>query len=244
VNKLILYIFLFFCTISFSQDIVLKSVPRDTISDIKIRQFPKNFKEKYTDEIYKYDYNFDPNNISVWEKFKHWLSQKFKDWFDIVDDKKAAKFTKYFFRTIYILTFIVVLFFILKALLNDEGNWIFGRSSKKIDINATVLKEELLETNFNDLIQKAKDTNDYRLAIRYYYLKVLKALTQNEIIEWDNEKTNYDYYNEIKNDDLKEQFQYISYVYDYTWYGEFNLDKDSFDTAETKFKQLINEING
>jgi hypothetical protein len=244
VNKYLLYIFLLFTFFSFSQDEdKVISVPKDTISDIQIRKFPVNFKDNYTDEAFKYNYNFDPNNLSAWDKFEHWIINKLKEWFNIVDERKAAKFTKYFFRTIYILVFILVLYFIIKTLVNDEGNWIFGRSTKKIDINATVLKEELLETNFDDLIQKAKEVKDYRLAVRYYYLKVLKALTQKDIIDWDNEKTNHDYYNEIKDASLREEFEYISYIYDYCWYGEFDLDEKAFENVEEKFIQLIKKID-
>jgi len=243
VNKFFFYIFFLFSTVVFSQEDTVITVPKDSIGKINIKHFPKDFKKKYADEAFKYDYKFDPNNVSVWEKFKHWLSRKFKDWFNIVDEKKAAKFTRYFFRTIYILVFVLVLYFIIKTLVNDEGNWIFGRTSKKLDISATVLKEELLETNFNELIRQAKENKDFRLAIRYYYLKVLKNLTEKEMIEWDNEKTNYDYYNEIKDDDLRNQFEYISYIYDYCWYGEFNIDEKEFETAEQKFKQLIKQIN-
>lgn len=242
-NKLIFYSFLFFSLLSFSQNDKLKAVPKDSVSTIIIRKFQHNFKEKYTDEAFKYDYNFDPNNLSLWEKFKHWLTQKLKDWFNIVDEKKASNFTNYFFKTLYVIVFLLVLYFIIKTLVNDEGNWIFGRNTQKVNVNATVLKEELLETDFDDLIQKAKEAKDYRLAIRYYYLKTLKIFTQKEIIDWDNEKTNHDYYNEIKDSDLRNEFAYISYIYDYCWYGEFDLDQDAFLNAQAKFNDLINSVN-
>lgn len=242
-NKAILYIFLLFAIFLYSQDDNVIGIPKDTISAIHIKQFPKNFKKKYSEEAFKYNYDFDPNNVSVWEKFQHWLTQKIKEWFHIVDEKKAANFTKYFFRTLYILIFIVVIYFILKTLLKDEGNWIFSRSTPKLKVNATLLKEELLETNFNDLIHQAKEKKDYRLAVRYYYLQVLKSLTNKGMIEWDNEKTNRDYYNEIKEDSIREQFEYISYIYDYSWYGEFQIKDDVFGNIEQKFKQLIQEIN-
>jgi ATP-dependent Lon protease len=239
VNKFAFYIFVLLSFLTFSQEGKSINIKVDSISKIEVKHFSKNLKEKYTDEAFIYNYKFDPNNLSVWEKFKHWITQKFKDWFNIVDEKKASKFTGFFFRTLYVIVFLAVLLFIIKAILNDEGNWVFGRSNKKLDINAKVLKEELLETNFKELIQNALENKDYRLAIRYYYLSVLKALTKKEIIEWDNEKTNYDYLKEIKDNKLREQFEYISYIYDYCWYGEFQLDEKSFLKAEQKFNQLL-----
>ncbi len=242
-NKLVIYIFLVIGILSYSQTGIL-DVPEDENQTIEIKKFPKNFKENYTDEVFQYEYDFDPNQLSVWQQFEHWLSQKFNDWFNIVDEKKAARFTKYLFRTLYVLAFLAVLYFILKTIINKEGNWVFGRKSDSVNIHATILKEDLLETNFDDLIYKAKENNDYRLAIRYYYLKVLKNLTEKQIIDWDNEKTNHDYIYEIKEDSLREQFEYISYVYDYCWYGEFQLNENSFEEAENKFNQLIQQIHG
>jgi ATP-dependent Lon protease len=239
VNKFLFYIFVLLSFLTFSQEGKSVDIKVDSISKIEVKHFSKNLKEKYTDEAFIYNYKFNPNNLSVWEKFKHWITQKFKDWFNIVDEKKASKFTRFFLRTMYVIVFLAVLFFIIKAILNDEGNWVFGRSNKKLDINAKVLKEELLETNFKELIQNAVENKDYRLAIRYYYLSVLKALTKKQIIEWDNEKTNYDYLKEIKDNKLREQFEYISYIYDYCWYGEFQLDEKSFSKAEQKFNQLL-----
>ncbi len=126
--------------------------------------------------------------------------------------------------------------------MNDEGNWIFGRKSDKNNINATDIETNIHQTDFYAMVEEALLNNDYRSAIRYYYLLSLKRLSDKEVIEWDSEKTNYDYYQEIKDDKIKKQFQYISYIYDYCWYGEFNIEKTEFDTSEKAFKKLFNLI--
>jgi hypothetical protein len=127
-------------------------------------------------------------------------------------------------------------------LINKEGNWIFGRNSDKINIDVTALDENILETNYEALIQKAVQANNYRLAIRYYYLKTLKKLAEASKIEWEYEKTNLDYYHEIENKELKNQFQYISYIYNYCWYGEFELSDTAFNEAKTSFNTLYKSI--
>ncbi len=240
-NKYILYIFLFLFYTSFSQKKELKT---DIDSNIVIRKLPNNFKDNYKDAVFVYDYNFDPNQRSLWEQFTHWLEEKMKEWFGLVDEKEAANFTNNFIKILYYLVFITVLYFIIKTFMNKEGNWVFGRNSDSLNIKATVLKEELLETNYDTLIAKAKEKNDYRSAIRYHYLKTLKELTKANVIEWDNEKTNYDYQYEIKNPTLREKFAYTSYIFDYCWYGEFTISESAFADAEQKFNQLTQQING
>jgi len=135
-----------------------------------------------------------------------------------------------------------VIFKIVSAYMNDDGNWIFGRKSDKINIQAKDIETKLHETDFKTLVEEALLKNDYRSAIRYYYLLSLKKLSNKEIIEWDSEKTNYDYFQEIKEEKVKKQFQYISYIYDYAWYGEFNIEKPEFNTSEQAFKKLFSLI--
>ncbi len=77
------------------------------------------------------------------------------------------------------------------------------------------------------------------MATRYYYLWLLKTLSDRNIIEWDIEKTNGDYLNEISNLELKNEFQFLSYVYEYSWYGEFNLNETDFEKTEIAFLKLI-----
>lgn len=243
-NKLLIYIFLIFSSVVFSQKTVqVRLVPRDSVSTIKIKSFPDALNQKYTGETFQYDYDFDPNNASLWEQFKHWLTQKIKEWFNIVDEKKAKSITNYIIKALYIIVFIIVLYVIIKTFLKGEGGWVFGRSPTQTDINATVLKEDLLETDYDEWIVKAESKKDFRLAVRYYYLKVLKALTEKNMIEWDNEKTNHDYYREIKDVELRGLFEFISYIYDYCWYGEFQIDENEYNTVREKFKQLLMQID-
>ena len=141
-----------------------------------------------------------------------------------------------------ILIIIFVIYKIVMALMNDDGNWIFGRKSDKVNINPIDIEQDIHQTNFETLISEAISKNNYRLAIRYYYLSVLKRLSEEKKIDWNYEKTNYDYYQEIENIDLKKQFQYISYIYNYCWYGEFDIDTNEFKIGEIAFRKLIQSI--
>jgi hypothetical protein len=67
-------------------------------------------------------------------------------------------------------------------------------------------------------------------------------MSEREIIIWDLEKTNSDYLNEIKNEQLKADFAYLSYLYNYIWYGEFELDVNTFEKAKTAFEKTIQSI--
>ncbi|MNG25700.1 hypothetical protein D3C84_1105960 [compost metagenome] len=89
------------------------------------------------------------------------------------------------------------------------------------------------------MIQESIQNGEKRLAIRYYYLWLLKVMAQNNYIEWDIEKTNSDYLYELKSPANREDFTYLSYLYNYIWYGEFEMDETTFTKAENRFKKSI-----
>jgi hypothetical protein len=72
---------------------------------------------------------------------------------------------------------------------------------------------------------------------------MLKKLSEKQIIEWDVEKTNSDYLYEIKDEAQKEDFAYLSYLYNNIWYGEFELDEATFAKAKNAFEKSIKKIN-
>jgi len=135
-----------------------------------------------------------------------------------------------------------VIYLIVKSILNKEGQWIFGKNSDKKIINYAEIEKNLQLVDFEKLIKNTLKSNEKRLAIRYYYLWLLKKMAEKEIIEWDAEKTNSDYLNEIQNPNQKDNFAYLSYLYNYIWYGEFELDENTFDRAIATFDKTIQTI--
>ena len=68
-----------------------------------------------------------------------------------------------------------------------------------------------------------------------YYLWLLKDLKESELIVWLPEKTNADYLSELKQEALRKQFSYLSYLYNYIWYGEFSITDEDYLSAKKAF---------
>lgn len=99
------------------------------------------------------------------------------------------------------------------------------------------------EKDLPKLIEQAIDEGNYQLAVRYYYLLLLKNLSDKEFISWQQEKTNEDYIKELASkQQLHGDFKKLTYLYDYVWYGEFSIDKEKFVQAESKFKNTLAKI--
>lgn len=120
--------------------------------------------------------------------------------------------------------------------MGKDGNLFFGKKNKKVNINAEELHENIHEINFPESIAKFEREGDYRSAVRYQFLFILKKLSDKKQINWNPEKTNKDYTAELKNIDLKNEFAGLSYIFDYVWYGEFNIDEQNYLKFKSQYQ--------
>ncbi|MBL4664025.1 MAG: DUF4129 domain-containing protein, partial [Flavobacteriaceae bacterium] len=104
-------------------------------------------------------------------------------------------------------------------------------------------EEEIIKTkNIKELVTQALEQQDYRLAVRYYYLLILKKLSEGEVIEYMFDKTNNDYIAEISSAEINIQFQKVTSLYDYIWYGNFEVTKSDYAVAQETFNHLEHQI--
>ncbi len=226
----------FYLLIFFGNGFGFSQVQTDSVA-FQSRKF-ENLKEKYSDSDFNYVEKPTKVDTTSWDRFWSAVGRFFNDLFDFGDGTKALSGVEILMKVIAILIILFVVYMIVKIIINKEGGWIFGKSAKKITVSE-ITEEDIHSLDFNTIITKAKNEKNYRLATRYYYLWLLKSFSDRNIIEWDIEKTNGNYINEISNAPLKSEFQFLSYVYEYSWYGEFDLTQTDFEKTETAFLKLI-----
>jgi hypothetical protein len=192
-----------------------------------------------------FDYTPKIQSQSWWAAFKQWLGNLWGDFWEwLFGDVGAGS----------VLAFIIkILPYIILAFLLGFGIWLFikldpGGSALKqpgqpgVDLS---LEEEIIQKqDISKLIAKAIREKNYRLAIRYYYLSVLKKLREREIIEYQFQKTNAEYLSEIQDGFLKEQFRKITWIYDFIWYGDFHVDETQFEKAKVEFEDVLGNLKG
>jgi hypothetical protein len=199
------------------------------------RSFKEGYKSKYTST--DFNYNDQPKTKSLWARFMEWLSRTLGG--GKKDNKTSGLSIAWYI--VCVLIILVVAYLIAWIIMGKEARWIFGRGRRNITVYDADM-ENIHETDFATLIEQTQKDGNYRLAVRYYYLWLLKKLSLNEVIIWHNDKTNNDYYYEIKDPALREDFKYLSYVYDHSWYGEFQLSNSGYLQAEKAFKQTLNKL--
>ncbi|AQS93135.1 hypothetical protein BXQ17_03150 [Polaribacter sp. BM10] len=138
----------------------------------------------------------------------------------------------------------IVIFIILKVVLGSKiGFFNFKKNPKKTTEKLIYEEDDINELDLNALLEKAIQTENYKLAIRYYFLKTLKLLATKKLINYHKDKTNSEYKFELKKGTIRNQFSYLTYVYSYVWYGDFAVSKDEFSILQTKYESFIKTIS-
>lgn len=222
-------------------------------SDEKLVQYDDSFiEQKKFDvkkiEAYKQQEDFiyvvekrEPTFIEkAWNWFKRTIKRVLSFFFD--DITPAVGFLAWLLRVLPYIIAGLVLFFLIKFFLKvNTRNILEGKTNKSI-VNLSDEEELIRDKDLPSLIQKAITDKNYQLAVRYYYLLLLKNLSEKELISWQQEKTNEDYIKELSSTKFNNDFEQLTYLYDYVWYGEFLIDEVAFIQVETKFKKTIAKI--
>jgi hypothetical protein len=143
------------------------------------------------------------------------------------------------FKALGIVLIIALVAYIFYMIINKEGTWSFGKRSDKNFVTLEAIEKNVEQHNFERLVQQAVANKDFRLAIRYHYLNSLKYLAKKELIRYDPDKTNLQYLQELKNEKQRNDFSYLSYIYNYIWYGEFPITEIDYLKAENAFNSFI-----
>ena len=104
-----------------------------------------------------------------------------------------------------------------------------------------VNEERVEEVDFQRLLALALEKQDYRLAIRYVFLDVLKSLSLRKLIKLREGKTNYDYYYEMP-PASRPPFRQVLQIFEYVWYGEFPASEALYRQVNAARQQLQNTL--
>ena len=59
-----------------------------------------------------------------------------------------------------------------------------------------------------------------------------------DMIDWQENKTNQEYIKEIENKTIAKEFQSLTAVFDYVWYGDFPINEESFSFVHKRFEHF------
>ena len=170
------------------------------------------------------------------ENFFQRLWNRLKNWFwSLFESESSRNALDIFLKLLLACAFI---YFLVKILGGDIDG-IFRSSKKSIELNYEVDEETIHEIDFDAEIAQALKSKNYRLVIRLYYLLALKQAADANWVKLMQGKTNYEYLYDLKGGAIESEFKSLSYLFDYTWYGHFEANKQLVKKA----KALVEDIS-
>lgn len=118
------------------------------------------------------------------------------------------------------------------------------KNDKKIAQDlGNVIPTEIPKTELELMLEKALQKENYREAIRVYFIFIIRGLIVKNWIEWEKEKTNFSYLVEMRDKPLSKEFEAAVSVYEIVWYGKREITKEEFNTLEPRFKNLTKKLD-
>jgi hypothetical protein len=230
-------IFLFFCLLSISSAYsandtsnIQQAVHYDS-SPISVRKIPSEELSKLlNDPDYGYNEVSKPNK-TIFERLLEWLSRKLGNELSSDGGEISITVLEYLFIA-------AALGLIIFLLLKNNIRSVFYGKSATTTLDFTESIENINEIDFDRRIADEVSKRDFRRAIRLHFLKVIKELSDQKLINWQLDKTNSDYSRELKNSRYSLQFEELIRLYEYIWYGDFKLDEATFLVIIEKFNQF------
>ena len=204
------------------------------ISTIK-KASPQKEKEIFADKDFIYQKEAKASK-GWWEAFLEWLSKLLGK--PVSKHPQASyKILKYSLVTLFVMGLIFILW-------KSKFRSLFKGDAKKIaSTSFTDLPENIEGINIDKLIEEAILAGNYRLAIRWCFLKSLQWLNAKNKIVWQTAKTNIDYQQELTDKNLREEFVSLNKVFEYVWYGEMNATENLCNHYKNKVVQFMSNPN-
>jgi len=202
---------------------------------IDVRLLSDDLLDKYKNDP-EFNYDGGPEEADDWiTKIKNWINQQLAI---LRSSKTYSTLLDYLYYALMIAALILIIRGLIKA---DRRGLLFGKINSN-EIKMIESEEDISQINFDELIAAAAERKDYKLAVRYLFLKSLKLLSEKELIELRNNKTNYQYLSEIKNNRISSAFQIATSRFEWIWYGDFPVDDNVLKSSQNDFNELFGLI--
>ncbi len=186
------------------------------------------------DPAFRYDRE-PPEPVSWWDRFVAWLREKI---FGPLGEMNLGPVLRWFF---YALAAFGLFFAVTRLLRMDAGGVFYGKRKAPGPAFETV-EADLREIDFDRQIDEAVAARDFRRAIRLLYLKTLKTLAVRELIDWQRDKTNHAYVDELRRPALRTPFAALTDLFEYVWYGDFPVDEAAFGRFRGAFARFGEQV--
>ncbi len=162
-----------------------------------------------------------------WDRLKHWLEQKLNELFGT----EAGRWVFSHLDWLIILIAAGLLLFYLRKRLFHGGFATDAAKPKQV----LEIGEDITRTDLDGLRAEAEKQGDWRMALRYQYLLVLRRLADNGSIRFQPDSTDRDYLRQLKDPAVRNAFAELSFLFKWAWFGNGPMDQARYRSLAPAF---------
>ena len=201
--------------------------------DFVARDFPN---EKVDDFHSNRGFQYEKSRaegLSFWQRFLLWLATKLAP---LVGGEGNLVYVR---NVVFILAVAFAVYKILRA--NVQGVFYAGKKNN----SPLRVEQELPDANldYDGLIENYSLAGDYQMAIRFMFLKLLKLISEAGLLELHENKTNRYYRNLLKGSAIEQDFDRLSKVYEYVWFGGVVPSATRFKGTQQEFFTTYSQLS-
>lgn len=232
-----LIFFIFLISSVFGSAVYSQTSAQADSESYRLRQFDQKHIDEYLSSP-EYSYVADAAPLSLWDSLMQWLAQKLAKLFGHSDPERIVGAVE---LTVRILIWALGIFAVTMICYSIFRYGNFGFTAKK-DIVSTIdfrkLEDEVLETDWAELIAKESAAGRYNTAVHLHFLQTIKILHHKSLIVWDKNKMASDYRRELVKHRRDAGFSQLVSYYHYAWFGAADMDAARYSQIEQAFIQF------
>lgn len=167
------------------------------------------------DAAYDYDRNLQVKEL-LWDRFKQWLGDQLRK---LLGTRVGSVVMDNLEYILLVAALIVLAIFLRRRIFSGvfQGSPHTGRLVRELDEDPSTL-------DLDALLAEAEQQEDWRGALRFHYLKMLRHLVDEGHIVWEPGNTDRDYLRQLKDPDERSRFGELSFLFRWAWFGDAPMD--------------------
>jgi hypothetical protein len=141
-------------------------------------------------------------------------------------------------RTTVYLIMIGILVFAVYRIVVANRFYLFYTTASREKGTGNAEPNTAMDGDYEGLIREAEGQRQYRLSVRWQYLKTLQLLNKKAIIHYKEDLTNWEYVSQAAGHPCINGFRELTRLYEYTWYGEAQLTGEQYEQVKTLFRDF------
>jgi hypothetical protein len=150
-------------------------------------------------------------------------------------------------NTFTFITWVVIIGIIITLIvlfLRSNGIGLFTARKRNIAIaeSENEVSENIFEIDFETVINKYIVAGNHKIATRLLFLRLLKSMSEKNIVQYAPDKTNFDYLFALIGTASFNDFANVVKHYEYVWYGDFAVNEQQFNLIKNNFDELQQKV--